>query len=57
LIAVVRTEPESSTTLPETMRACSVFVFSVKPFTTPSKLRFAMQEGIRIELEMEIYSP
>jgi hypothetical protein len=39
------------------MRACSVFVFSVKPFTTPSKLRFAMQEGIRIELEMEIYSP
>jgi hypothetical protein len=31
LMAVVRPEPESRIALPDTMRACSVFVFVVKP--------------------------
>jgi hypothetical protein len=38
LIAVVRPEPESNTTLPETMLAWRVFVFLVKPFTALLKL-------------------
>jgi hypothetical protein len=33
-MAAVRPEPDSRTTLPETMRACSVLDFSVRPVIT-----------------------